>query len=207
MNKHARSKPAILTTQKQSNRQRIKRWLLTSTLIIFSGAGLSLAGWLFSNGIPGASATAQEGPISSQAMEQIVALMKEKETRTGAQQKIGSQLIYALKMRRGASIAEGVQRLETGLPDTDQGIVRLDLKVTEVNDALLNQLIANGAHILEALPEYNSVKIELSIETIGFVAAMPEVLFVEQEPRAMTSRVVKTAQDGPQPAVSHDRAP
>jgi TolB protein len=56
MDIHARSKPITLTIQKQLNRRRITRRLLTSALIIFSGAGLNLAGWLFSNVVPGAGA-------------------------------------------------------------------------------------------------------------------------------------------------------
>src|SRR5215510_1039122 len=107
MNKHARSKPTTLTTQKQLNRRRIMRWLLTSTLIIFSGAGLSLAGWLFSNGIPRAGAAAQQGDgISADALKQIEALILEKESRTVTQKKMDSQLIYALKMWRREMIAE-----------------------------------------------------------------------------------------------------
>src|SRR5262245_66100686 len=128
MNKHARSKPTILTTQKQSNRLRIKRWLLTSTLIIFSAGGVSLAGWLFSNGVPGAGATAQD--ISPQALAQIQALILEKESRTGTQQKMDSQLIYELKMQRGLMIAEGVQTLATDLPRERKGTVILGHKVT-----------------------------------------------------------------------------
>src|SRR5262249_21151623 len=98
MNRNARSKPATLTTQKQLNRRRIMQWLLTSTLIIFSVGGLSLAGWLFSNGVPGAGATSQQGDLSPQALEQIESLLKEKASRTGAQQKMDSRLIYELKM-------------------------------------------------------------------------------------------------------------
>src|SRR5262245_59076825 len=100
MNRNARSKPAILKTQKQSNRRRIMRWLLTSTLIIFSVGGLSLAGWLFSDGVPGAGAAAKQNEISPEAMAQIESLLKEKDSRVGAQQKMDSQLIYELKMRR-----------------------------------------------------------------------------------------------------------
>src|SRR5262245_31827492 len=91
MNRNARSKPITLTTQKHLNRRRITRWLLTPMLIIFSGAGLSLAGWLFSNVVPGAGAAAKQNDISPEALKQIEALLKEKESWTGAQQKIDSQ--------------------------------------------------------------------------------------------------------------------
>src|SRR5262245_38193973 len=126
LNRYARPKSATLTKQKRLSRLRIMRWLLTSTLIIFSVAGLSLAGWLFSSGIPGAGATAQEPPISPEALAQIQALILEKESRTGAQQKMDSQLIYELRMRRGEMIAAGVQTLETDLPYGNGGKVMLD---------------------------------------------------------------------------------
>ena len=140
LNRNARSKPATLTTQKQLNRRRITRWLLTSTLVIFSVAGLSLAGWQFSNVVPGAVATAKQNDISPEALAQIEALIREKESRAGAQQKMDSQLIYELKMRRGDAIAQGVRTLATELPYNDQRKVTLDLKVNKVSDALRNRI-------------------------------------------------------------------
>src|SRR5262245_61674771 len=100
MNIYARSKPITLTTQKQLNLRRMMRRRLNLALIIVSGAGLSLAGWLFSNVVPGAGAAAKQNDISPEALKQIEALLKEKESWTGAQEKIASPLIYELKMRR-----------------------------------------------------------------------------------------------------------
>jgi len=51
------------------------------------------------------------GQISEKALQQIEALMKEKGSRNPVQRKISSQLIYALKMKRGMSIANGIQTL------------------------------------------------------------------------------------------------
>src|SRR5262245_36558646 len=201
MNKHARSKPTILTTQKQSNRLRIKRWLLTSTLIIFSAVGVSLAGRLFSNGVPGAGATAQDDGISPQALAQIEALLNEKGSRAGTQQKMDSQLIYALKMQRGEMIAEGVQTLATDLTYASPDKVRLDLKAN-VTEALLNQLKAYGANIVGSVPNDNTVRIEVLLEKVDAIAELPDVMFIGREQEAMTSRVVKAVQDGPQQVVT-----
>jgi Subtilase family len=206
MNRNARSKPITLTTQKQLNRRRITRWLLTSTLIIFSGAGLSLAGWLFSNGVPGAGAAARQSGISSGALAQIEALLREKETRTGAQQKMDSQLIYELKMRRGAMIAKGIRTLETDLSYNDQDKVILDLKA-KVSDTLLNRLKTYGADVVNSVPEHNSVRVQVAMDQIEAIAEMPDVIYVQPKQDAMTSLVVKEAQASPQPAVSHDREP
>src|SRR5262245_26243298 len=206
MDRNARSRRATLTTQKQLNRRRVMRWLLTSTLIIFSVGGLSLAGWLFSNGVPGAGATAQQGAMSPEALAQIEALLKEKDSRTGAQLKMDSQLIYALKMRRGAMIAEGVRTLETNISYNAQGKATFDLKAM-VSDALLNQLKAYGADVVSYVPEYNSLRIRAGMEQIEAITGLPAVIYVQSKQEAMTSRVDRAAQAGSQPAVSHDRAP
>src|SRR5215510_9201784 len=206
MDRNARSKPATLTTQKQLNRRRIMRWLFTSTLIIFSVGGLSLAGWLFSNGVPGAGATAKQGAMSPVALAQIEALLKEKDSRRGAQLKMDSQLIYALKMRRGAMIAEGVRTLETNISYNAQGKATFDLKAM-VSDALLNQLKAYGADVVSYVPEYNSLRIRAGMDEIEAITSLPAVIYVQSKQEAMTSRVDSAAQAGSQPAVSHDRAP
>src|SRR5215475_1087554 len=212
VNRNVRSWYANSTSQKLLNRRRRRRWLLTSTLIIFSIAGLSLAGpgrWLLSKGIPGAGAAGQQTNISPQALAQIEALIKEKETRGGAQQKMDSQLIYEIKMWRGESIADGVPTLETDLTYNDEGKVILDLKAT-VSDALLNQLSAYGANIVNSVPGQNSVRIQVDVDQIEAIAALPDVTFIQPKRDGMTSRVV-VPQTGPQQVVSQqvvdDRGP
>jgi len=140
-------------------------------------------------------------------MAQIDALIREKESRTGAQRKMDSQLIYELKMRRGAMIAEGVRTLETNVPSNAQGKVVLDLKATKVSDALLNQLRTYGADIVNSVPEYSSIRIQVPLGQIEAIATLPEVIYVQPKQGAMTSRVDRPAPAGPQPAVSHGRAP
>jgi hypothetical protein len=178
---------------------------LTSTLIIFSCAGLSLAGWLFSNGVPGAGAKAEQDDISSEALKQIEALIMEKGSRTGAQLKMDSRLIYELKMRSGAMIADGVRTLETDVQYDSQGNVTLDLKVNKVSDDLLNQLKAYGANIIDPVQEQNSVRIEVPLEKVEAIAALSDVMFIWPKQEATTSRAVKAAQDGPQRVVIDDR--
>src|SRR5262245_48098191 len=201
LDKHARSKPSTLTTKKQLNRRRITWWLMTSTLIIFSSAGLSLGGWLFSNGVPGAGATAQLSDISPEALRQIEALIMEKESRTVAQQKMDSQLIYELKMWRGDAIAEGVRTLKTDVPYNDRRKVTLDLKA-KVSDDLLNQLKTYGADIVNSVPEHDSLRIQVGIDQIEAIAGLSDVIYVQPKEDGMASRVDRTAQDSPQPAVS-----
>src|SRR4030095_2843858 len=208
VNSNSVSRPAPSTTQKHLTRRRIMRRLLTSTLIIFSVAGLSLAGWLLSNRISGAGAAGKQDEISPQAMAQIEALLREKRSRAGTQRKIDSQLIYEIKMRRGEPVADGVPRIETDLSYNAEGKVALDLKA-RVSDTLLNQLNTYGAEVVSDSPDLNSVRIQVAVGQIEAIAALPDVTFIQPKQDAMTSRVVRAPQDWSQPgqqnAVVDDR--
>jgi hypothetical protein len=129
----------------------------------------------------------------------------EKESWTGARRKIDSQLIFEMKMRRGEMIAQGVQTLKTDLSYNDKGKLILDLKA-KVSDALLNQLKANGAEIVNSFPKHDSLRIQVEIGQVEAIAALPDVMFVQQKQDAMTTRVVKPTQDGPQ-QTRNDRGP
>ena len=72
-------------------------------------------------------------------MAQIEALLDEKETRTPAERKIDSQLLYARRMQQGLPIAPGVQTLEVDIPHAADGHAIVDVKAT-LTDALMVQL-------------------------------------------------------------------
>jgi hypothetical protein len=151
-------------------------------MLVVGGAGL------FSGRTPEVKAAAQtENGISPEALAQIDALIKEKESRTGVQTKLDSQLVYELKMRHGQQVAEGVQAVETDLPYTDLGKVTLDIKAT-VSDSLLNQLRAKGAAVISASAG-NSVRVEVSIDQVEAIAALPEVDYIQPKQEAMTSSI------------------
>src|SRR3954451_13132447 len=71
--------------------------------------------------------TAAAPPISAEALAQIDALIREKDFRSGAQQKIDSQLLFELRMESGQSIASSVSALDTDLPYADDGHVVVDV--------------------------------------------------------------------------------
>ena len=61
--------------------------------------------------------------ISPSASQQIQTLEDEKESRTPAQQKIDSQLLYALKLERAQPIASALQSLQADVGESEQGRV------------------------------------------------------------------------------------
>src|SRR5215213_1274207 len=152
-----------------------------------------------------AAAAQVENGISPEAMAQIEALINEKESRTGTQTKIDSQLIYELKMRNGQSVADGVQSVETDLSYTPRGAVELDIK-GEISDSLLNQLMANGAQIITSVPGEKSVRVSVSIDRVESIAALPDVIFVQPKQEATTSQMDRPVDDT-KPAKGFSRSP
>src|SRR3984893_6885700 len=92
---------------------------------------------------------AQQRPteIAESALEQIAALEAEKDSRTVAQQKIDSQLLYAAKMRRGLSISSKLQALTVAVGADDSGSVIVDINGV-VDAQLLNRLGVVGAGVV-----------------------------------------------------------
>src|SRR5207302_6878340 len=99
----------------------------------------------------GQSAFAQDS-ISQAAVDQIGALLQEKETRTSYQQKLDSQLWYALQAYRGQALAGASEvyatAVDTVAPDTS-GLARVDISAA-VSDDLLNQIAALGGSVMFA---------------------------------------------------------
>jgi hypothetical protein len=141
--------------------------------------------WLW----PESRLTAQQpaAVLSPQAIEQISALTREKQSRTPAQRKMSSQLIYALKAARREPIPAGLPA-QFALPDANTRGVVLDLRAA-VTDRLLADLRALGGEILDARARYDSVRLRIDLLQAEAVAALPEVTFVQPKQEAMTMRL------------------
>src|SRR5262249_33797807 len=68
-----------------------------------------------------------------------------------------------------------------------------------------------GAEIVSDSPDLDSIRIQVAVDQIEAIAALPDVTFIHPKQDAMTSRVVKSPQDwsqsGPKNAVVDDRGP
>jgi hypothetical protein len=116
--------------------------------------------------------------ISAAVFQQIQALEDEKESRTPAQRKIDSQLLYAMKMQRAQPIASGVNSLQVNVAASEQGRVVVDISAS-VDDKLLQLLANNGAAVLVSTPEYNSVRVEVALDRLENIAASDSVYFIQ----------------------------
>ncbi len=127
---------------------------------------LALAGW----------ARAQEpGP---KALGEIQTLLAEKESRTPAERKLDSNLLYAARQRRGLDAAAGVRTLETGIPVDPAGTTEVDITAA-VDEGLRARLEKLGAAVLEAHPRFRTVRARVPLAALEAVAGDPAVLFVQ----------------------------
>src|SRR5262245_23340198 len=155
------------------------------------------SGWFLAGALVLAGATipstsrlhAQQTPsLSPQVMAQMSALAAEKRSRTPAQRKIDSNLLWGAKMARGEAIAQGVQTLEVYLPDQTRDGVAVDVRA-QVSQELLNQLTALGAQIMDVSARYENIRLRIDLTKIESIAALPQVRHVMPKQEAMTQRI------------------
>ncbi len=124
----------------------------------------------------GQSIYAQE-TISQGAVDQISALLQEKEARTSEQQKLGSQLWYALQASRGQAIA-GLSDVYGSAVDAvapnAAGVARVTIK-GNVSDALLNQIAALGGTVRYASVPDQSIQATVPLTALESLAANADV--------------------------------
>ena len=125
--------------------------------------------------------------IAASAAAQIESLLREKESRSPAEQKIDSQLLYAWRMQQGLPVAPGVQTLEVGLPYAADGHVIVDVSATSLSPNLLSQLNGLSPEVKKTGPR--DLQVHVALSQVERIAAEPEVLFVQPRQGAQTSRV------------------
>ena len=127
----------------------------------------------------------EDNGIAPSAMAQIQALLEEKERRTPAERKIDSQLLYARRMQLGIPIAPGVQTLDVDVPRGDDGHVIVDVKAN-VTGRLMLQLSGLSREIKRT--GNTDLRLHVDLDQIETIAEQPDVLFIQPQQRAFTSR-------------------
>lgn len=108
----------------------------------------------------------------------------EKESRTPAQRKLDSQLLYALYERRG-------ERVRRGTPKSDvevdaRGRVFVDIRA-RVSKSLLARVRRLGGEVVSSSEPYDSILARFPLERLETLAAREDVRFVGPAPRATTN--------------------
>ena len=113
--------------------------------------------------------------------------VREKRERTPAQQKIDTQLLYAIYRERGDAEAKGVPPGELLVKFDDKGraIVSIRARVTR---ALLAKIEKLGGKIVSSSVRYSDIRAHLPLGSLEELAALKDVSAIMPAEQAMTNR-------------------
>ncbi len=126
--------------------------------------------------------------MSVGAAQQIQSLEQEKDSRTPAQQKIDSNVLYTIRMLQGKPAAPGIPYLYTGVDLDENNNLVVDI-TAYITDQLLQQLKSAGAEVLYSNAELRSIRAIVPPGQIEGIAASPDVIFIWPKQEAITNRV------------------
>jgi Carboxypeptidase regulatory-like domain/Subtilase family/Domain of unknown function (DUF4214) len=168
------------------------RPILVMLFLLISIAALLLARSSF---VQVTSADLQPTRLSDAALQQIQALDSEKESRSPAQRKIDSQLIYATKMHRGESIAPGVDKLDVNVGADAAGMVTVDISA-DIDDALLASLKSMGIEYSSVFPRYHALRASASLDQLEAIASLSQVRFIQPQQLFTTNQASGSLERG-----------
>jgi len=142
---------------------------------------LVVVGWLASGG----SALAQPVALGAELRGRIAALRAEKASRSPAQRKVDSALLYAGRMARGAPVAPGVTILPRSLPMAADGTLLVDLRA-RVTPRLYARIDALGGRVVGGVPARDALRVRLPAAEVEALAALREVRHIRPAERAFT---------------------
>jgi len=99
----------------------------------------------------------------------------EKTSRTAAEKKIDSQLLYALKQKRGET--EGVPTEPIRLELDEKGRTLVDI-TTNVTPQVVSQIRKLGGAIVSSYERYHTMRARLALEKLDALATLKDVKFI-----------------------------
>ena len=141
-------------------------------------AGL-FAALLFSTPPSARAAGAFSGTISSNALKQISAFVREKSTRSLLHRKLDSALVYKLKAGRQQFALPDNAAWKPHLKYAADGRVLVDIKA-EVTEKLLGKIKQSGGSVLHSHSRYKTIRALVPLNQIENLAASQEVTQIRQ---------------------------
>ena len=145
--------------------------------------------------------------ITPEGARQIQALMEEKESRTPAQRKIDSNLLFEIKKQRGQEIARGIPTISTGVDVDANGGTRVDI-TANVSQKLLERIKGSGGLIIDSLPNYRTITAWVRLSELESLAERQDVIFIMPNSGAQVQkRSNASLNDIPDAIWNKDRTP
>jgi hypothetical protein len=111
----------------------------------------------------------------------------EKETRTAAQQKIDSQLLYEIYRKRGQAVEKQVPPAATLVRIDAKGRALVDIRA-RVTPALISRVKRRGGSIVSTSTEYHSIIARVPLLELERLANDPAVRAISPAAEATTNR-------------------
>ena len=113
-------------------------------------------------------------------------VVDEKKSRTAAQKKIDSQLLYALKQKRGETRGVPTERINIDLDQKGRALVDINANVTPGIRAIIRKL---GGQVISDDARYRAIRARLALEKLEELANRKDVSFIAPAAQAMNNRV------------------
>jgi subtilisin-like proprotein convertase family protein len=140
------------------------------------------------------NAAGPEFLLAPQTRDQIDSLQTEKLSRTPAQRKLDSQLVYAVKEKRQGFVSGNAISLRSSVATERDGRVLVDISAV-VAPSLLSFIEQNGGTVIASFERYHAIRALLPISALEIVAADPQVRSIRPAERAVTN-TSPVAQEG-----------
>jgi hypothetical protein len=114
----------------------------------------------------------------------IQTVLDEKESRTPAQKKIDSQLLYALKQKRGITRGVPTERIKIEVDRKGRALVDITAIVTPQVMAEIRRL---GGEVISDDARYHTIRASLALEKLETLARLKDVRFIAPPAQAMNS--------------------
>ena len=138
----------------------------------------------------------QQGPIAKSAMDQISALMTEKASRTSAEHKISSQLMYALRATQGkppVALAKFYASARDAVAPAGNDIAKVRISAHVTAD-LTKQIEALGGTVIRSAPAHGVVTANVPLAALEAIAANADVSRIARAPNVTTNAGALTSQ-------------
>ena len=100
-----------------------------------------------------------QAQLAEKTSQQIAELLAEKQSRTPAQMKLGSHLIYAARTMRGQRLTPHVAVMPLVSKSLRMRRDRVEVDLDgEITTSLINAVVAAGGEIESALPEFHTLR-------------------------------------------------
>ena len=142
--------------------------------------------WALESQVAVSSLAAGPSALAAHTRDQLRLLHEEKISRTPAQRKLDSQLVYALRQKRLGFVAPGLARLRPGALAEQDGRLLVDLNATVTPD-LIEFIARSGGLVVNSFPRYGAIRAWVSWDTVELLAARRDVRSIRPADTATTN--------------------